>query len=145
MITVHIDGACRGNPGPCGIGAIAKDGNKTVFEISEYIGSATNNIAEYFALIRALEELLIKGIQKTSFICDSQLIVEQINGNYRVKDETLKILHRHANKLIAKLDEFTIKHAERSANKTADKLANQGIDNQYKENFLLQSHYSQPS
>lgn len=137
MITIYIDGACRGNPGPCGIGAIAKDGNKTVFEISEYIGNATNNIAEYFALIRALEEILIKGIKRCIFICDSQLVVEQINGNYKVKDETLKILHRHAKKLIAKLDEFSIKHAERSANKTADKLANQGIDNQYKENLPL--------
>lgn len=137
MIIVHIDGACRGNPGPCGIGAIAKDGNKTVFELSEYIGNATNNIAEYFALIRALEELLIKGIKKSSFICDSQLIVEQINGNYKVKDEILKILHHHAKKLIAKLDVFSINHAERSKNKTADKLANQGIDNQYKENLPL--------
>lgn len=127
MIVIHIDGACRGNPGPCGIGAIAKDGNKTVFEISEYLGHATNNIAEYFALIRALEELLILGHKKASFISDSELLVEQINGRYKVKDTYLRLFHAHANKLISKLDEFCIKHAAREQNKIADILANQGI------------------
>lgn len=128
MLIVNIDGASRGNPGPSGIGIIARQGGKTVFEISEYLGEATNNVAEYSALIRALEEVLIKGHKKAHFISDSQLLVEQINGNYRVKDEKLKPLFINAVSLIKKLKTFSISHVEREKNKEADRLANRGID-----------------
>ena len=130
MLTINIDGASRGNPGNAAIGIIAKDKNKVVFEISEYIGKTTNNVAEYSALIRALEELLILGYKEAHFISDSQLIVEQIKGNYRVKDENLKILYHQAKALIQKMSSFSIKHVVREENKTADDLANKSLDNQ---------------
>lgn len=128
MLTVHIDGAARGNPGDAAIGIIAKDGHKIVFKISEYIGKATNNVAEYSALIRALEEALICGHKEAHFLSDSQLIVEQIKGNYRVKEENLKVLFNHAGSLIRKMKSFTIEHVRREFNKEADDLANSALD-----------------
>ena len=128
MITVNIDGASRGNPGKSGIGVIAKDGKAVIFEISEYLGFQTNNIAEYTALIRALEELIKRNIREAKIESDSQLIVEQINGNYRVKDENLKVLFDYSKKLISKMSFFRIDHIRREKNKEADNLANIGID-----------------
>lgn len=128
MIEINIDGAARGNPGPAAIGIIAKKSGKTLFEVSEYIGETTNNVAEYSALIRGLEEILIKGFHEAHFISDSQLIVEQINGNYRVKDENLKILYHQAKALISKMKKFSIKHVKREFNKEADGLANKALD-----------------
>ena len=128
MITVHIDGASRGNPGNAGIGIHAVKDGKALLNIGEYIGKTTNNVAEYSALIRALEELLIIGVKKAKFFSDSQLLVEQIKGNYKVKDEKLKLLFGQAKSLILKLDEFKIEHIPREKNKIADALANKGID-----------------
>ena len=129
MLTIHIDGASRNNPGNAAIGIIAKDGHKVVFEISEYIGKTTNNVAEYSALIRALEECLICGHKEAHCISDSQLIVEQIKGNYRVKEDTLKVLFNQAKSLIAKMKKFSIEHVRREHNKEADDLANKALDN----------------
>ncbi len=129
MLKINVDGASRGNPGQSGIGAVATDGTKIIFEISEYIGIATNNVAEYRALIRALEELKSRNIKEAKIESDSQLIVEQMNGNYRVKDETLKVLFNYARTLSAKLSFFRIDYIPREKNKAADKLANLGIDN----------------
>lgn len=128
MLTVNIDGASRGNPGHSAIGIVAKHNKKTVIEISEYIGETTNNVAEYTALIRALEEILISGHKEAHFISDSQLLVEQIKGNYRVKDEKLKPLFINALSLIKKLKTFSISHVEREKNKEADCLANKALD-----------------
>lgn len=128
MLTIHVDGAARGNPGPAGIGIIARDGQKVVFKIGEYIGKTTNNVAEYSALIRALEEVLISGHKEAHFFSDSELIVRQVNGEYKVKDANLKILYHQAKALIAKMKNFAIKHVRREQNKEADELANLGID-----------------
>jgi ribonuclease HI len=128
MLEAYIDGASRGNPGEAGIGIVIKEKHHTIKEISDHIGKTTNNVAEYSALIRALEEILILGHKKAHFISDSQLIVEQINGNYRVKDENLKVLYHHAKTLISKMESFSIKHVPREKNKEADKLANKAID-----------------
>ena len=131
MISVYIDGASRGNPGDAGIGIIAKEGSKTIFELAEYIGKSTNNVAEYMALIRALEEILIIGKKEAHFVSDSELLVRQVNGQYRVKDETLKVLHSQAGKLINKFTKFSIEHKRREKNKKADGLANKGIDSRF--------------
>jgi len=128
MIHVNVDGASRGNPGNAAIGIIIKKDNVVIKEIGEYLGKTTNNVAEYSALIRGLEEVLIMGHHEALFISDSQLIVEQIKGNYKVKDETLKVLFHKAKALISKMKSFSIKHVPREQNKEADKLANKALD-----------------
>ncbi len=130
MISVHIDGASRNNPGPAGIGVLAQKDGKEVLQLAEYIGKTTNNVAEYTALIRALEELLLLGHKKAHFYSDSQLLVEQVCGRYRVKDEKLKGLHSLAQKLASKMEVFRITHIPREKNRDADSLANKGIDAQ---------------
>lgn len=127
-LRVYVDGAARGNPGPAGIGVLIKKGKETLLESSDYIGKATNNVAEYLALIRGLEEALILGATETEFYSDSELLVKQINQEYKVKNEGLAPLHHHAKSLISKFKKFSIAHTEREENKRADKLANEGID-----------------
>ena len=105
-IEVYIDGAARGNPGPAGIGVVIKDGPKVIEEIGAYIGKATNNVAEYLALIRGLEEVIIRGFRSASFFSDSELLVKQLNGEYKVKHENLVPLHYHILTLIDRMKEF---------------------------------------
>lgn len=128
-LTLYIDGAARGNPGPAGIGAVILDKDDNVqVEIHEYIGETTNNVAEYQALIRGLREaehLAPAGIEIYS---DSQLLVRQMTGVYQVRHPNLIPLHREAEKLLQHFSNFTIKHIPRQKNKRADKLANKGID-----------------
>lgn len=125
---LYVDGAARGNPGEAGIGVVIKEGGKVLLEVGAYIGSATNNVAEYMALIRGLEEALLLGKVDVRVTSDSELMVKQINGEYRVKNEGLKPLYLHAKELIAKFKGFEIVHALREENKHADELANRGID-----------------
>jgi ribonuclease HI len=127
-IEVYIDGAARGNPGPAGIGIVIKDGPKVIEEIGAYIGSATNNVAEYLALIRGLEEVIIRGFKSASFFSDSELLVKQLNGEYKVKHENLVPLHYHILTLIDRMKDFSIKHVTRDKNEHADKMANEGLD-----------------
>jgi len=144
-VEVFCDGASRGNPGEAGVGVVirvldaarTKEKTRTLLEISEYIGKATNNLAEYLALVRGLEEALLAGASEASFFCDSELLVKQIKGEYKVKNEGLKPLHLHAQALIRKFKKFTIQHAYREKNQHADELANRGIDEQYKKNSPL--------
>lgn len=127
-IEVYIDGAARGNPGPAGIGIVIKDGPKIIEEIGAYIGKTTNNIAEYMALIRGLEEVLIRGFKSASFFSDSELLVKQLNGEYKVKHENLIPLHYHILTLVDRMKDFSIKHLTRDKNAHADRMANEGID-----------------
>jgi len=127
-IEVHIDGAARGNPGPAGIGIVIKDGPKLIEEIGAYIGKTTNNIAEYMALIRGLEEVLIRGFKSASFFSDSELLVKQLNGEYKVKHDNLVPLNYHALTLIDRMKDFSIKHVAREKNAHADRMANEGLD-----------------
>ncbi|MFA4858092.1 MAG: ribonuclease HI family protein [Candidatus Margulisiibacteriota bacterium] len=127
-VTVHSDGAARGNPGPAGIGVVIKNGAQTLLEISDYIGETTNNIAEYTALIRGLKATLKLGHKTADFYLDSELLVKQIKGEYRVKNEGLKPLFLQAQSLIKKFHAFSIHHTRRENNQEADALANQGID-----------------
>jgi ribonuclease HI len=125
----HSDGGARGNPGPAGYGVVIKDqsGHK-VAQLSEYLGHQTNNFAEYQGLIAALEYAIQHGPKALKLISDSELLVRQIRGIYKVKNPTLQELHARANELIAQLDWFSIGHALREHNQEADRLANEAMD-----------------
>lgn len=128
-VVIRSDGASRGNPGPAGIGATIKDekGN-TVARISRRIGVTTNNQAEYQALLAALEEAISLGAKKADIRLDSELLVQQLNGRYRVKNAGLKPLFQEAQRLIGRLESVGIRHVPREQNAEADRLANQALD-----------------
>ena len=124
-----VDGAARGNPGKAGCGAVICDADGTVVkELSRYLGYATNNVAEYEGLLMGLEALLKMGRKKVVIQSDSQLMVRQLTGAYRVKDDKLKKLFARAAHLLGQFDSYRIVHVPRERNKLADRLANQGID-----------------
>jgi ribonuclease HI len=124
-----VDGAARGNPGDAGCGAVILDRNGNVVkELSRYLGHATNNVAEYEGLLMGLEALLRLGKKRIRVQSDSQLLVRQLNGEYRVKDEKLKALFQKAMSLLRQFDAYRILHVPRELNKLADRLANKGID-----------------
>jgi ribonuclease HI len=128
-LVAHSDGGARGNPGPAGFGVVIKDETgKKIAGLSEYLGHQTNNFAEYQGLIAALEYALQHGPKALKLISDSELLVRQIKGIYKVKNATLQDLHGRAKELIAQLDWFSIGHALREHNQEADRLANDAMD-----------------
>jgi ribonuclease HI len=128
-LIAHSDGGARGNPGPAGYGVVIQDeSGKKVAHLSEYLGHQTNNFAEYQGLIAALEYAVKNGPKALKLISDSELLVRQIKGIYKVKNATLKDLHARAKELIAQLDWFQIGHALRENNRDADRLANEAMD-----------------
>jgi ribonuclease HI len=128
-LIAHSDGGARGNPGPAGYGVVIQDqSGRKVAHLSEYLGHQTNNFAEYQGLIAALEYALKHGPKALKLISDSELLVRQIKGIYKVKNPTLKDLHGRAKELIAQLDWFSIGHALREHNTEADRLANEAMD-----------------
>ena len=134
---VMVDGAARGNPGHAGCGAVILDGNgKVVKELSRYLGHATNNVAEYEGLLMGLEALLQLKKKRIRVQSDSQLLVRQLNGEYRVKDEKLKTLFEKAIALLRQFEAYRILHMPRELNKLADRLANKGIDDAIKKSSL---------
>jgi ribonuclease HI len=127
-LVIYADGASQGNPGPAAIGAIIKDEQGNLLaSISQRIGRATNNQAEYRAIIAALEKAIRLGARQVEVNSDSELVVKQINGKYRVKKTTLKPLYQEVNKLQSRLEGFTITHIPRWQNAEADKLANTAL------------------
>jgi ribonuclease HI len=136
-VYIYTDGAARGNPGPAGIGVVIKSEGETLLEVSDYIGKTTNNVAEYMALIRGLEEAIDLGHKSVEVYADSELLIKQINGEYKVKNEGLLPLYLHLKSLIKKFNHFDISHTPREANIHADKLANKGIDDQTLKDFPL--------
>jgi ribonuclease HI len=126
---IYTDGGARGNPGPAAAGAviIADDGSVKA-EISEYLGIATNNVAEYRALLLALARAAQDGYRQIDVCMDSELIVRQLNGQYRVKDAKIVPLHAKAKHLLRGFDEATIVHVRREQNKEADRLVNAALD-----------------
>jgi ribonuclease HI len=129
-----VDGAARGNPGEAGCGAVIYDENGTIVkELSRYIGRATNNVAEYEGLLMGLEALLQMGKRRVRVESDSQLLVRQLNGQYRVKDEKLQALFAKAVAILRQFKEYRIVHIPRELNKLADRLANRGIDHALKQ------------
>jgi probable phosphoglycerate mutase len=128
-ITAHCDGGARGNPGPAGFGALIQDADGHVLaELSEFLGIQTNNFAEYSGLLASLDFALSHGHRRLRVISDSELMVKQIQGKYKVKSPGLRPLFEQARKKIAQLDAFEIVHALRHKNKDADCLANQAMD-----------------
>ena len=124
-----VDGAARGNPGEAGCGAVIADENGVILkELSRYLGRTTNNVAEYEGLLMGLEALLKLGQKHIVVQSDSQLLVRQLNGEYRVRDEKLKVLFAQATRLLRQFGSYRIVHVRREMNKLADRLANRGID-----------------
>ena len=127
-LAISADGASHGNPGPAAIGATIKDEQgKLVARISRRIGIATNNQAEYRAMITALKEAIRLGAKEVDASLDSQLVVRQISGRYRVKNAVLKSLLQEVKQLTARLEVFTISHVPRHQNVEADRLANMAL------------------
>ena len=128
-VRVHIDGAARGNPGPAGVGVLILGPNGEVVErLHRFIGEATNNVAEYQALLLALERVLERGYTDLEVRSDSELLVRQIQGRYQVKNPGLRPLYAAARERLAALRSFDIRHVPREENAEADRLANRGID-----------------
>ena len=129
MYTANIDGAARGNPGPAAYGVVIRKPDGTTQEsLGKYIGRHTNNVAEYYALIAALDYAAAQGIRRLRVYGDSQLIVNQIKGLYKVKHPDLRPLHERAKKQAATLDFFSIQYVPREQNQDADDLANAALD-----------------
>jgi len=128
---IYTDGACRGNPGPSGIGAVILKDDKVVHEIAKYIGEVTNNVAEYEALLAALDYCVKKKISPVEILADSQLMIRQLSGQYKVKHPNIVPLYQKAKEYLAHLKVTGFTHVMREFNKRADELANEGIDNHF--------------
>src|SRR5579863_3658255 len=127
--TANIDGAARGNPGPASYGVVVRRPDGSPLEsLGKYIGRHTNNVAEYYALIAALDYAAANGIKRLRVQSDSQLIVNQMKGLYKVKHPDLRPLHERAKKQAAGLESFTIQYVPREENRDADEMANAALD-----------------
>ncbi len=127
-VVIHTDGAAEPNPGPAAIGATIKDERgRLIASISRPIGRATNNQAEYRAIIAALEKAIGLGARQVVLNSDSELVVKQIQGSYRVKKAALKPLYRRVKELQGLLESLTVSHIPRRQNREADRLANQAL------------------
>jgi ribonuclease HI len=128
-VVVNCDGAARGNPGPAGAGAVVTDPDGTVLvEIVEGLGETTNNVAEYTAAIRGLEAAKALGADEVLLRSDSQLMINQMTGRYRVKTPHLQPLHRQVRDLVRAFARVEFEHVPRERNAHADRLANKGVD-----------------
>lgn len=128
-LTVHVDGGSRGNPGPAAVGAVVSDGDGQVLrEEGRVIGRATNNVAEYRALLLGIELATELGADELDLVGDSELIVKQVRGEYRVKDPGLKPLHAEVKEALAPIRAWSIRHVRREKNAEADRLVNETLD-----------------
>lgn len=127
-LTIYTDGASRNNPGEAGAGVVIMRGGVKAEEIAVYLGVTTNNIAEYRAAIIGLERAAALGARSIRLLSDSELLVRQINGLYKVKKTGLRPLHKRVKELIAKIGSVEVKYIPREQNKEADSLANMAID-----------------
>ena len=128
-LRVNVDGGARGNPGPAAIAAVVMDGDGAVLEErSEAIGTTTNNVAEYRALLLGIERAAALGASRLELLGDSELIVRQVSGDYKVKDPTLRDLHRQVHEALKRFDGWSIRHVRREENAEADRLVNEELD-----------------
>jgi ribonuclease HI len=129
--TLFADGGSRGNPGPAASGAVLVDGNGDLLEeVGEYLGVATNNVAEWTALLLGLEAAARRGIRRLAVRLDSELVVRQLLGEYRVKHADLQPLHKRAVALLRRFERVDVRHVRRKQNAAADKLVNRVLDAQ---------------
>ena len=129
VLRLFTDGAARGNPGPAGLGVVIEDDQGMRLRgLCRYIGKATNNQAEYLAIIEGLRAVEEWKPDRLEVYLDSKLVVEQLGGRYRVKKGTLAPLHRQATELLERLSDVEVKHVPREKNRGADALANKAID-----------------
>ncbi len=128
-LTVNVDGGARGNPGPAAIGVVLRDGEGQVLEeVGETIGEATNNVAEYRALLRGIELAKAHSASDLELIGDSELVVRQVEGRYKVKNAGMKDLHAEVVRLLRDFDVWSIRHVRRGENGDADRLVNEALD-----------------
>ena len=128
-VVVHVDGGARGNPGPAAIAAVAAEvGGDTLLEKSAYIGEATNNVAEYRALLLGLQVAEELGAHEVEVVCDSQLVARQVGGQYRVKHAGLRPLYQEAMAALGRFDRWSVRDVRREQNQRADELVNEAID-----------------
>jgi ribonuclease HI len=129
-VTIHIDGGARGNPGPAGAGVVVRcsDDGTVLHEAGFYLGRATNNVAEYSALLAGLKAARQLRAGEVHVFSDSQLLVRQMNGAYRVRNHGLKPLYEQARALVVEFEQFEIFHVSREQNIDADRLVNEAID-----------------
>lgn len=127
ILQIFTDGACSGNPGEAAIGVVIEEDGRPVKNISQSIGLATNNVAEYSALVYALQEALMLKADQVIINTDSELIYHQLKGSYKIKSENLKLLHDLVRHLVTGFQKVEIRHVPREQNKRADKLATQAI------------------
>jgi ribonuclease HI len=127
--TAHVDGGARGNPGPAGYGVVLEnEAGHQIAQSSKFLGIQTNNYAEYSGLLAALEQALANGCRALKVMSDSELLVRQIRGQYKVRHPVLQELHAKAKKLITQFEWFDIEHVRREQNRDADRLANLAMD-----------------
>jgi len=128
-VTVNVDGGARGNPGPAAIGVVLRNGDGSVVEeVGETIGEATNNVAEYKALLRGIELAAGHGAGEVELVGDSELVVRQVEGRYKVKNAGMKKLHEKVKKALQGFDSWSIRHVRRAENADADRLVNEALD-----------------
>jgi ribonuclease HI len=127
-LVLHIDGGSRGNPGEAGFGVYVEAPDGTTTELYGYLGRATNNVAEYQALLHALRHALARGARSVRVLSDSELVVRQMAGEYRVKHPDMIPLHREASALMRRFERATLSHVRREQNREADRLANRALD-----------------
>jgi len=128
-VTVNVDGGARGNPGPAAIGVVLRNGDGSVVEeVGETIGEATNNVAEYRALLRGIELAAGRGAEEVELIGDSELVVRQVEGRYKVKNAGMKELHEEVKRALRGFDSWSIRHVRRAENADADRLVNEALD-----------------
>jgi ribonuclease HI len=129
QVVVHVDGGARGNPGPAAVGVVVsgRDG-EVLDEYAERIGVATNNVAEYRALLRGVERARVLGASEVEFVNDSELVAKQINGAYKVKHPAMKPLYEEAIAALRAFERWTIRSVPRAQNARADALVNDALD-----------------
>ncbi|HEY3552865.1 MAG TPA: ribonuclease HI family protein [Solirubrobacterales bacterium] len=128
-VTVNFDGGSRGNPGPAAIGVVLRDDSGTILQkVGEKIGEETNNVAEYKALLRGIKLAAELGASEVELIGDSQLVVRQVEGKFKVKSDGIKPLHQEVKRALVRFDSWSIRHVLRGQNADADRLVNEALD-----------------